>query len=221
MEYELKQAKSILGDKMSHPKVRTSPDLSQTSRAHTDAIALGDEHFHLSYRNVKDEFKSLPDDVIKSKLKETSFPYAVCFENWIGDFNLSTGIRNANAFNAREVFYVGNKKIDRRGALGTYKYTDVTFLPSIDDLLKLQEKYTFVGIDNVPGSVSMNDYIWQPNTLLFFGSEGVGLTPFILEICKSIVHIEQFGSVRSLNCGTASGIIMNDVVTKFRKFYSL
>lgn len=182
-----------------------------------DAIALGDEHFHLSYRNVKDEFKSLPDDVIKSKLKETAFPYAVCFENWIGDFNLSTGIRNANAFNAREVFYVGNKKIDRRGALGTYKYTDVNFLPSIDDLLKLQDRYTFVGIDNVPGSVSMSTYAWQPNSLLIFGEEGTGLTPAMQALCKDVVHIDMFGSVRSLNCGTASGITMNAFVNAIRK----
>jgi tRNA G18 (ribose-2'-O)-methylase SpoU len=202
---------------MSYHKVKTTPDLSKTSRAHTDAIALGKEHFYLSCRNVKDEFKSLPNDVIKAKLKETAFPYAVCFENWIGDFNIATGIRNANAFNAREVFYLGIKKIDRRGALGTYKYTDVTFLPTIDDLVKLRDRYKFIGIDNVPGSVSMSTYVWVPNSLLIFGEEGTGLTPTIKSLCDDIVHIDMFGSVRSLNCGTASGIIMNAFVNAMQK----
>lgn len=197
--------------------MKTHPDLSLHSRAHMEAIKLGQEHFYLSSRNVKDEFKQLSDVEIKNKLKETCFPYAVCFEHWIGDFNIASGIRNANAFNAKEVFYLGDKRWDRRGAVGTYNYTDVTFIPSIEELLKLKDKYTFIGIDNVSGSISVNSYDWKPNTLVFFGSEGVGLTPFILEICDAIVHIEQFGSVRSLNCSTASGIIMNDIVSKFTR----
>lgn len=178
------------------------------------------QHFdktgELLEKNVIDEFKGLSKEQIKNHLKNTSFPYAVLFENWIGDFNLSTGIRNANAFNASEIYYIGRKRFDKRGAVGTYNYKDVSFIESEDQLFKLKEKYTFIGIDNIPGSVSMKNFIWPKNTLMIFGEEGKGLSKYVQTLCESIVYIEQFGSVRSINCGTASGITMVDFVNKFR-----
>ncbi len=47
-----------------------------------------------------------------------------------------------------------------------------------------------------------------------FGQEGPGLSKEMQTICKDIIFIEQFGSTRSVNVGVASGIIMNDIVTK-------
>ncbi len=166
-------------------------------------------------KNVIDEFKGLSTEQIKNHLKSTSFPYAVLFENWIGDFNLSTGIRNANAFNASEIFYMGRKRFDKRGAVGTYNYKDVSFIENETQLLELKKKYVFIGIDNVPGAVTMKNFVWPKNTLMIFGEEGKGLSPYVQNLCDSIVYIEQFGSVRSINCGTASGITMVDFVNKF------
>ena len=34
--------------------------------------------------------------------------------------------------------------------------------------------------------------------------------------CREIVAIEMYGSVRSLNCGTTSGIVMYDFVKKLQ-----
>jgi len=197
------------------PKVKTTPDLSATSEAHHEARRQGDAHFRLWERNVRDHFKGLSEEEIKVILAQTSFPFAVCFEHWIGDFNIGSGIRNANAFGAREVFYIGDKKWDRRSAVGTYNYTNVQWLPTIDDLIKLQERYVIVGIDNVPGSVSIHHYRWPHNTLMVFGEEGVGLTPAMQSFCRDIVEIPMYGSVRSLNCGVASGIVMYDYTEKY------
>jgi rRNA methylases len=197
-------------------KVRTQGDMSATSPAHQEALSKGDEHFRAWTLNVADRFKSSSVEEIRQELKRTAFPFAVCFENWIGDFNMGTGIRNANAFNAKQVYYIGNKKWDRRSAVGTYNYTDVKFLETIDDLIKLKEQYVIVGIDNVPGSVPLSTYRWAPNTLMVFGEEGTGLTPAMQSFCQDIVEIEMFGSVRSLNCGVASGIVMNSFVSQMR-----
>lgn len=196
------------------PKIRTSPDVSLTSDSHVVAMKDIESHLRSWTYNVKDDFKALPPDEIRLRLKETSNPFAVCFENWIGDFNISTGMRNANAFNAKEAFYVGNKRWDKRGAVGVYNYTDINWIPTMDDFLKLKEKYIFIGIDNVPGSVPMEDYKYPTPCLLIFGEESVGLTPETQKACDQIVSITQYGSVRSLNAGTASGITMYDLVRK-------
>jgi len=197
-------------------RIRTVPNLADTSPVHQEALAKGDDHFFSWQYNVEDRFKEKTTQEIKQELKDTSFPYAICMEHLIGDFNFGTVVRNANAFNAREMFYLGDKKWDRRSSVGCHCYTDVQWLPTIEDFIKLQERYTIVGVDNVPGAIPISKYRFEPNTLLVFGEEGVGLTPATQSFCKDIVYIEQFGSVRSINVGTASGIVMHEFVSRYR-----
>jgi tRNA G18 (ribose-2'-O)-methylase SpoU len=202
-------------------KIKTKPALSDSSPLHSEAIKQGKQFFIDAQKfNVIDAFKPLTVETIKSKLAETAFPFAVCMENWIGDLNFGSFIRNANAFNVKEIFYVGAKRFDRRGAQGTYHYKDVVFLPNIEDLKDLKRKYRFIGIDNIPGSVSLTNYSWFKNSrrdlppLLIFGEEGCGLTTGMQYLCEEIVHIDMYGSVRSLNAATASGIIMHSVTSQ-------
>ena len=109
--------------------------------------------------NVVDEFKGKTKEEIKESLDLTKHPFAVLMEHWKGDFNIGTLIRNSNAFNAREVFYVGQKKYDRRGAVGTHDYIDLKHIDTFDDLWKLKESYTFVCLDNnIEGVVPMEDF---------------------------------------------------------------
>jgi tRNA G18 (ribose-2'-O)-methylase SpoU len=196
-------------------KVRTQPDLSSSSPAHQEATKDGADHYRKWERNVSDRFKNKSEEEIKDELAATAHPFAVCFEHWIGDFNMGSGIRNANAFNAKEVFYIGDHKWDRRSAVGVYNYTEVQWISTVEDFKKLAERYTIVGVDNIPGrSCSLRHYQWPRNTLMVFGEEGTGLTPAMQELCRDVVEINMYGSVRSFNCGVASGIVMYDYVEK-------
>jgi tRNA G18 (ribose-2'-O)-methylase SpoU len=174
-------------------------------------------------RNILDSYKNdnlikWTTEMIKNDLQQKAFPYAVMMENFQGDFNLSSVIRSANAFNGREVFFLGNKQWDRRGTVGTHHYTDVKRLKTREDLVKLKEKYTFVALENsVPGAVPLADFEWPSNPLLVLGEEGVGITAETLALCDVCVFIPQFGSVRSLNAAVAGSIAMNDFVTKYNK----
>lgn len=180
----------------------------------TDKI---DDRWTRHERNVCDEFKDIPTEDIKSILEQRSLPYAVCFEQWQGDFNMSSGVRNANAFAAKEVFYIGKKRWDRRGAVGTQNYTSVKYLNSFESLLMLKERYVLIGLDNVEGSCEMESFAWPENSLMIFGEESVGITKEVLSICNKVVSIKQYGSVRSLNAAVASGIAMFDYVNKKNK----
>lgn len=202
---------------MSKSKVKTSGDMAATSLGHIAARKDPEANYRSWSRNVTDELKEKSEEEIRQILRETANPFSVCFEHWIGDFNMSTGVRNANGFNAKEIFYIGDRKWDRRGAVGVHNYTEVQWISSVEELAAMRDKYTFVGIDNVPGSVPMADYEWPENTLMVFGEEGPGLTPAMQAFCKDIVHIDMYGSVRSFNCGSASAIAMYDLVTKFKK----
>jgi tRNA G18 (ribose-2'-O)-methylase SpoU len=195
---------------------KTTPDVSLTSSSHQAAIQDA-EHFRRWERNVADHLKDKSEEEIRQLLRATQHSFAVLMEHLIGDFNFGTVVRNANAFNAREVFYLGDKKWDRRSAVGVHHYTPVQWLPTLDSLIKLRDQYVLVGVDNVPGAIPLRGYQWPDNALMLFGEEGVGLTPTCLSLCQDVVGIEMYGSVRSLNCGVASGIVMHDFVEKHSK----
>ena len=165
-------------------------------------------------RNVIDAFKGFTNEQIRDHLKRTAQPFAVCCAHFRGDYNLGIAIRNANAFGAREVFYIGKRHRDKRHEVGVHHYTTIHYLDDLEALKALQKHYVFVGVDNVPGAVPIRDYTWPVDALMIFGEEQDGLTPEIKSLCRDIVEIPMQGSVRSLNVGTASGIVMFDYATK-------
>lgn len=193
-------------------KIRTTPDLSLDVPEYQEP---DEERLWKWNRNVVDEYKDLSTEEIKQQLKAKAFPFAVCFENWAHDFNISSGIRNANAFGAQCVYIVGNKRFDKRGCAGVHNYTEVKFIPTINEFLELKKQYSIIGIDNIPGALPLEDVVHVPDSLFVFGSEGTGLTPGMQAMCDKMVYIKQFGSVRSLNAATASGIIMFDFTSKW------
>ena len=173
------------------------------------------DRWNLWTRNVIDRYKSWSTESIKRDLQRTANPFAVCMEHWQGDFNISTLIRNANAFNAKKVYYLGKKKYDRRGTVGTHHYVDLSYLGnSYLSLAELKNDYTIIAIDNnISNTCMLDKFDWlslDKPPLMLFGEEGVGLTKEALTIADCAVEIPQFGSVRSLNVGTCSGILMYD-----------
>jgi tRNA G18 (ribose-2'-O)-methylase SpoU len=175
------------------------------------------ERWTLWKRNVIDKYKNWPTDAIRKDLQETANPFSVCMEHWQGDFNISTLIRNSNAFNARRVYYLGKKRFDRRGAVGTHHYVDINYLDDdYNRLVDLKKEYTIVAVDNnISNTHKLGEFDWlslEKPPLMLFGEEGIGLTTSALEIADYCVEIPQYGSVRSLNVGTSSGILMYDFV---------
>ena len=129
----------------------------------------------------------------------------------------ATGIRNANAFLAKECWIVGQRKWDKRGTVGTHHYNHLKYAQNLDTIYLHEPEVRsarWVAIDNVPGAIPITSYQWDPETSMIFGEERRGLSPMALGMADDIVYIPQLGSVRSLNVGTASGIVMYDYVTK-------
>ena len=139
-------------------------------------------------------------------------------ENFLGDFNIGTLVRNANAFNADKVFYYGRSKWDRRGAVGTHNYMSVERI-NMDEILELKRSHRFVAIEIAESSTLLYDYEWNFNepTLLIFGEEGVGVTSEMMDLADDIVEIPQYGTVPSMNVGTTSGIVLYDYCKKLHR----
>lgn len=168
--------------------------------------------------NVRDQFKSMEVTDIKKCYSNSTIPAAAAMMHVTGDFNLSTLIRNANFFGYEKVFYVGGKKAyDRRGTVGTHNYIDVDFVKTEEEFLsRIREiGYMPIAIENNINYNCINLYDFDfDTTFLFekpvfiFGEEQKGLSNYMLDNCDLIITIPARGTVRSLNVGTASGIVL-------------
>lgn len=162
-------------------------------------------------RNVINYYKYWETEAIIADLDTKRHNFSVLCANIQGDFNIGSVIRNSNAFLAKEVIVYGKKKFDKRGAVGAHHYTHFKHVKEIDDLsmLKTPDVY-IVGVDNIDGAKAIDDVELptDKHIIFAFGEENSGLTPELISICDTLVYIKQFGSTRSLNVGTASGIMM-------------
>lgn len=176
---------------------------------------------NIDNRNVIDHYKYWNTDAIKADLDTKRHNFSVLCSNLYNDFNISTVIRNANAFLAKEVIIYGRKQYDRRGTVGTHHYTQFKHVREIDDLRELlnNANLSVVGVDNLPGAIPIDDFAWNDSkhTIICFGQEQVGLPKEVLDLCENLVYIRQYGSVRSLNVGCASSIAMFDYCKKMVK----
>ena len=110
-------------------------------------------------RNLVDEFKGLPVEEIRTRLEERRRPFASLFLNIQYDINIATMIRTHNAFCGQEIFYLGRRKMNRRGCVGTYLYENITHLNTLEEAIDtIDPSYTWVGVDNLPGATPLPDF---------------------------------------------------------------
>jgi tRNA G18 (ribose-2'-O)-methylase SpoU len=167
-------------------------------------------------RNVSDRYRYWSVEAIVADLDARRHPFHVAIENWQHDLNIGTVVRNANAFLAAAVHIVGRRRWNRRGAMVTDRYQHIEHHATVDDLLVwcAERDLPLVGIDNLPGSVSIDSASLPRACVLLFGQEGPGLSEAARAAVAQVVSIRQFGSTRSINAGVASGIAMHEWVRR-------
>jgi tRNA G18 (ribose-2'-O)-methylase SpoU len=168
--------------------------------------------------NVLDHLKTKTVPEIKEYYINNTIPAASAMMHVTGDFNLSTLIRNSNFFGYEKVFYVGGKKhYDRRGTVGTHNYIDITFIKTEEEFVKTikDQGYTLISIENNVNYECTDLFQFMDNVnvkdikpIFIFGEEQKGLSDYILDNSEHILTISGKGTVRSLNVGTASGIVL-------------
>lgn len=161
-------------------------------------------------RNVADRYRYWRLEAIVADLDTRRHPFHVAVENWRHDFNIGAVVRNANAFLARAVHVVGERRWNRRGAMMTEVYQHVHQHATIDELVEwaASENLPLVGVDNLPGAQPIDRAPLPRACVLLFGQEGEGLSPAARVAVSSLLSIPQWGSTRSINAGAASAVAM-------------
>ncbi len=162
-------------------------------------------------RNVVDRYRYWTVEAIRADLDTRRHGFHVAIENWQHDFNIGTIVRSANAFLAAEVHIVGNRRWNRRGAMVTDRYQHLRHHPDVDALAGYlaDAGVPLWGIDNLPGSVPLEQASLPERVCLLFGQEGPGLSEPARAACAGTYSIAQFGSTRSINASAAAAIAMH------------
>lgn len=169
--------------------------------------------------NVHDELKSLNVEQIQDVYRRNSNAAAIGMTHISGDFNLGNVIRSANFFGFGEVIYVGGRKqYDRRSTVGTHHYIPTNFVRTEEEFItNIESRYALVCVEN-----NMPKYAWKTISifdedvfnelilppLFLFGEEQRGISEYLLDKCGFVLTIPSFGTVRSLNVGSAAAIVM-------------
>ncbi|MEA2146622.1 MAG: hypothetical protein QOG59_2209, partial [Solirubrobacteraceae bacterium] len=145
-------------------------------------------------RNVVDGYRYWRHEAIVADLDARRHPYHVAIENWEHDLNIGTVVRNANAFLAEAVHIVGRRRWNRRGAMVTDRYQHVLYHADVETLAAWanQRDLVLLGVDNLPGSLPIDEYELPRRCLLLFGQEGPGLSAEARAAVRDVLHLKQF-----------------------------
>lgn len=162
-------------------------------------------------RNVVDRYRYWSVAAIVADLDTRRHDFHVAIENWQHDFNIGTIVRTANAFLAKEVHIVGNRRWNRRGAMVTDRYQHVRYHPDATALAAYldEQGVALWGVDNLPGSLHLESAELPRSVCFLLGQEGPGLSSAARDACTATFSIAQFGSTRSINASVAGAVAMH------------
>lgn len=153
----------------------------------------------------------------------SALPVSVVLHEVRSLYNVGSFFRTADGAGVREVVLSGitarpPRKEIAKTALGA---EDVVPWTSVDDLPAWMEAFAAAGgqlaaVETTDAAVDLYD--WQPRwpVAVLFGHEVDGLPDAVLARCQAHVRIPMFGAKRSLNVATAGGVVLYELVRKYR-----
>lgn len=152
-------------------------------------------------------------------------PIVVVLDNVRSCNNVGSVFRTSDALLVQKICLCGitatppDKEIHKT-ALGAENTVDWEYFntteEAVEDLLK--EGYLMVAIEQVEGSIALNDYHPEPNEklALIFGNEVKGVQQEIVNLCDKTIEIPQFGTKHSFNIAVSAGIVLWDLFNKLK-----
>ncbi len=152
-------------------------------------------------------------------------PVVVVLDNIRSCHNVGSVFRTSDALLISKIYLCGitatppDKEI-RKTALGAESTVDWKhFTTTVEAAEQLRsEGYTLVAVEQVEGSISLNDYFPSQGEkiALIFGNEVKGVQQEVVTLCDKSIEIPQFGTKHSFNISVSAGIVLWDLFNKIR-----
>ena len=142
-------------------------------------------------------------------------PVIVVLDNVRSLSNVGAVFRSADAFRMGALFLCGitacppHREIHKT-ALGADETVPWRYFGStVEACRELNAMgYRIVAVEQVEGSVMLQDFTVEPNMAFVLGNEVEGVSDEVLPFCDAAIEIPQEGTKHSLNVSVCSGIIM-------------
>jgi tRNA G18 (ribose-2'-O)-methylase SpoU len=159
-----------------------------------------------------DELNRLSKDDFE---KADKLPNIIVLDNIRSLSNVGAFFRTADAFRIEELFLCGitacppHREIHKT-ALGAdetvkWRYFDTT--ETACQTLKA-EGYKIFAVEQVEGSVPLQDFGFESHTAYILGNEVEGVSEEALSYCDGAIELPQAGTKHSINVSVCAGIVM-------------
>jgi 23S rRNA (guanosine2251-2'-O)-methyltransferase len=151
-------------------------------------------------------------------------PVSILLDNVRSMYNVGSFFRTADAAGCEKLHLCGitgrpPKRAISKTALGAEE--TVAWEPHADPCETVQSLrqngYEIAAIETSVHAVDLFD--WQPKypVCILFGHEVEGLRPGLIELCDTFVRIPMLGRKHSLNVATAGGVVIYELLRKYRQ----
>lgn len=144
-------------------------------------------------------------------------PIVVVLDNVRSCNNVGSIFRTSDALLVRKIYLCGitatppDKEIHKT-ALGAEDTVDWEYFKTTEEAIEILKNkgYTIIAIEQVEGSIELQDYVPSPNEnlALIFGNEVKGVQQEVVNLCGQAVEIPQFGTKHSFNIAVSAGIVL-------------
>jgi len=150
-------------------------------------------------------------------------PLVVVLDNVRSCNNVGSVFRTSDALLVSKICLCGitakpPEKEIHKTALGAENTVEWKYFETTEEAVKLlkEEGYRIIAIEQVEGSIALNEYKPEPGEklALVFGNEVKGVQQEVVDLCDQTIEIPQFGTKHSFNISVSAGIVLWDLFNK-------
>ena len=155
--------------------------------------------------------------------KADKIPIIIVLDNIRSLSNVGAFFRTADAFRIEALYLCGitacppHREIHKT-ALGADETVQWRYFPATEaacQQLKVKN-YRIFAVEQIEGSVSLQDFKFEPHTAFILGNEVEGVDESALPYCDGAVELPQEGTKHSLNVSVCAGIVMWEAFKSLR-----
>lgn len=159
-----------------------------------------------------DELNRLSKEDFQSAEK---LPIILILDNIRSLSNVGAFFRTADAFRIKELVLCGitacppHREIHKT-ALGADETVSWRYFETTEEACQTlsNEGYRIFAVEQVEGSVPLQDFSFEPQTAYILGNEVEGVSEEALPYCDGAIELPQEGTKHSLNVAVCAGIVM-------------
>lgn len=142
-------------------------------------------------------------------------PIIIVLDNIRSLSNVGAFFRTADAFRIKELLLCGitacppHREIHKT-ALGADETVRWRYFETTEAACKAlkAEGYRIFAVEQVEGSMPLQDFEFEPNTAYLLGNEVEGVSEEALPYCEGAIELPQEGTKHSINVSVCAGIVM-------------